>query len=247
MTGRIRLSGPNLLHGIPGDDGQALLFVLQRIDSPGPGTIDREAAFGTVSNLIEKMSELDSEQYARSIVRGTRIANLSPLSIAISLADTKLLKDMLAPVPDSMRTEVMKIQLGGDLFSPIYFCINHYFITRKLKDDFPWLLRSANVNPLRMTAPSAYVTRFRENIRNPEATDPTSLGALRQAIQISGVPDFPLDTCIEILKLLNCYGADPNQLQRNGRYPLDLALEIGNAELTAAVKAIGGYRCSFWS
>jgi ankyrin repeat protein len=200
----------------PGDNGSALLFALQRLeDSSTPKSFD--TAFEIVNIVIDALIESPRDEVRKCISLPTNLKKISPLSIAIYSGQIDILSRLLNFQPN------LSSPLGGDDFFPIYAAVNAFFQMKKMKEGFKFttdVIKKGNFNPLRMAVPNQVWQMLEEGNPVLEQTIDSIFQQKQCWINVSE------QDMLDIIELLVSSGAEVNKMSPNGRYPLDLALEV---------------------
>ena len=198
----------------PGDDSSVLLIVLQHfLESPCDGI---KAKYRQLLYLIlDSLEGYNTQSVGEMIVRPTRLKHICPLSLCIELGDPEILRRILKFNPD------LNEYLGGDEYYPIYYAVTAYSRAMKLHfltDEglLDWL-ESLSFNHLRMVCPASLIDSIFEDRKQD------LINVIRNYRK--NLPNDP-SVYTNIIKQLSDKGAKNNALSHNGRYPMDMAIEL---------------------
>lgn len=222
-----------------GDGATALLLAVQSYSQALPMNVAVDRA-GCRSAALLLLQRLAGDPDA--LKRATYIRNISTLSAAIDAGDAELVEALIS------KGASMEIGLGGDELSALYYAVNEYFKHSLYcrfgsVAAFDFFLRSgADVNVPRMIAPPLKIPGLPWLARPADAykslsAEMLSFGRKAAEMVFSPVPEMP-SRQVGVIKRLIALDANPDQLQSNGRYPLDLADEIEQKVGDSAIRLL---------
>lgn len=229
-----------------GDGKTALLLALQAAGSPRTVARNKNEEFKTIITQLLKYIGQD----INTINQATFIRNLSPLSIAIENGDV----DMVSSLLDA--GAYLDRSIGSDELSRIYFAISELFrnmiyLKRGADGFISWdNNKGADVNPQRIVSlpPGVRVTPRMVSSTELFASLPADVKKYEKLAMESLFSDAPkrVDGLRDVIPTLLERGANPDRLQSNGRYPLDMAdeldQEIGDSSIRILLEQYGAVK-----
>ena len=187
-----------------------------------------------ILHILGKMQNTNKSHILPVINARHTITKRAPLNIAIDLGKLALTNSLISLGADC------NAEIGGDDRTPIYESITAYGRFQSLKSygDFQNQIVRTTPNMMRMETGPA-VLQAMEMESGPE----TVKYVMQKSIEfLNKQKPKSIKPYERIIRTLVDHGADLNKLNRNGWYPLDMAIEINDTTLIQLITRLGAYK-----